>query len=122
MPRKLRETYHKIGELLVRKNLAPAQAIDEALAFQRAELEHKRTPRRLGEILVEKKLLDRNLIRDILKEQQIGRGDKKVLKIDLRDADGVAVVILDGRVDETKEEPITRVFERLMNRGFARIA
>jgi anti-sigma B factor antagonist/stage II sporulation protein AA (anti-sigma F factor antagonist) len=122
MPRKLRETYHKIGELLVRKNLAPAHAIDEALALQRAELQHHRTPRRLGEILVEKKILDRTLIREILKEQQIGRGDKKLLKIDLRDADGVAVVVLDGRVDETKEEAITRVFERLMNRGFARIA
>jgi len=122
MPRKLRETYHKIGELLVRKNLAPAHAIDEALALQRAELERKRTPPRLGEILVERKILDRNLIRDILKEQQIGRGDKRPLKIDLRDADGVAVVVLDGRVDETKEEAITRVFETLMNRGFARIA
>ena len=32
MSKKLKDTYHKIGELLVRRNLAPAAAIDEALA------------------------------------------------------------------------------------------
>jgi len=32
------------------------------------------------------------------------------------------VVRLDGRLDETTEEPLTKVFERLMNRGFCRIA
>jgi anti-anti-sigma factor len=31
-------------------------------------------------------------------------------------------MVLDGRLDETKEEPVTKVFERLMNRGFCRIA
>lgn len=122
MPRKLNDTYHKLGELLVRKKLAPAEAIDEALALQRSELERKRTPPRLGEILIERKILDRRLIREILEEQQIGRGQKRVLKVDLRDAEGVAVVSLDGRLDETKAEPITRIFERLMNRGFSRIA
>jgi anti-anti-sigma factor len=122
MPRKLKDTYHKIGELLVRRNLAPAAAIDEALAIQRSELEHKRTPPRLGEILIEKKILDRRLIREILEEQQIGRGQKRVLRIDLKDAQGVAVVVLEGRVDESKVSAITKVFERLMNRGFARIA
>lgn len=122
MSKKLKDTYHKIGELLVRRNLAPAAAIDEALAIQRSAIEQKRTPPRLGEILIERKVLDRKLIKEILEEQQVGRGQKKILKIDLRDAEGVAVVILDGRLDETKEEPVTRVFERLMNRGFARIA
>ena len=122
MPRKLHDTYHKIGELLVRKKLAPAEAIDEALAIQRAEIARKRVPPRLGEILIERQVLDRRLIKEILQEQQIGRGQKKVLKIDLRDADGVAVVGLDGRLDESKADSITRIFERLMNRGFARIA
>ena len=122
MSKKLRETYHKIGELLVRKNLAPAAAIDEALAIQRSHIEQNRTPPRLGEILIERKVLDRRLIKEILKEQEVGRGQKRILKIDLRDAEGVAVVVLEGRVDETKEEPVTQVFERLMNRGFARIA
>jgi len=122
MSKKLKDTYHKIGELLVRRNLAPAAAIDEALAIQRTAIEHNRTPQLLGEILIERKVLDRKLIREILEEQQVGRGTKKILKVDLRDADGVAVVLLDGRLDETKEEPVTRVFERLMNRGFARIA
>jgi anti-sigma B factor antagonist/stage II sporulation protein AA (anti-sigma F factor antagonist) len=122
MSKKLRDTYHKIGELLVRRNLAPAAAIDEALAIQRSHIEQHRTPPRLGEILIERKILDRKLIKEILQEQLFGRGQKKVLKIDLKDADGVAVVVLEGRLDETKEEPVTKVFERLMNRGFARIA
>ncbi len=122
MSKKLKETYHKIGELLVRRNLAPAAAIDEALAIQRTAIQQKRTPPRLGEILIERKVLDRKLIKEILQEQEVGRGQKKILKIDLKDADGVAVISLDGRLDETKEEPLTKVFERLMNRGFCRIA
>src|SRR5262245_60338908 len=122
MSKKLKETYHKIGELLVRRNLAPAAAIDEALAIQRTAIEQHRTPPRLGEILIERKVLDRKLIKEILQQQEVGRGQKKILKIDLRDADGVAVLGLDGRLDETKEEPVTKVFERLMNRGFCRIA
>ena len=122
MSRKLKDTYHKIGELLVRRNLAPVEAIDQALAIQRSDIESKRTPQPLGEILVRRKVLGRSLIREILEEQRIGRGEKRVLRIDLRDADGVAIVVLDGRLDETKDEPITRIFEKLMNRGFARLA
>jgi anti-anti-sigma factor len=122
MPRKLHETYHKIGELLVRRKMAPLEAIDAALAHQRSEMEQKRTPRRLGEILVDQKVLTKRDIREILEAQRIGRGEKRILRIALRDADGIAVVALQGRVDETKEEAITRVFERLMNRGFCRIA
>jgi anti-anti-sigma factor len=122
MSKKLKETYHKIGELLVRRNLAPAAAIDEALAIQRSHIQNHRTPPRLGEILIERKVLDRKLIKEILQEQEVGRGQKKILKIDLKDADGVAVINLDGRLDETKEESLTKVFERLMNRGFCRIA
>lgn len=122
MSKKLKDTYHKIGELLVRRNLAPAAAIDEALAIQRSHIEQHRTPPRLGEILIERKILDRKLIKEILQQQEVGRGQKKILKIDLRDADGVAVLGLDGRLDESKEEPVTKVFERLMNRGFCRIA
>jgi anti-anti-sigma factor len=122
MSKKLKETYHKIGELLVRRNLAPAAAIDEALAIQRSHIQQKRTPPRLGEILIERKVLDRKMIKEILQEQEVGRGQKKILKLDLKDADGVAVVRLEGRLDETTEEPLTKVFERLMNRGFCRIA
>lgn len=122
MAKKLHETYHKIGELLVRKNLASPEAIDEALAIQRAHIEQKQTPPRLGEILIDRKILSRKLIKEILQEQLVGRSEKRTLKVDLRDAHGVAVVTLDGRLDETKEEPVTQIFERLMNRGFARIA
>ena len=123
MPKKVTDTYHKIGELLVRRKLATAEAVDDALAFQRAEIGQRRSVPKLGEILVNRKVLDRKLIREILEEQRLGRGEKRSLQVDLRDAgNGVAVVSLDGRLDETKEAPVTRVFERLMNRGFARIA
>lgn len=122
MQRKIKETYHKLGEILVRRNLAPAEAIDDALALQRSELSQRRSPPKLGQILVDRKVLDRKMIDEILEEQRIGRGEKRELKIDLRSGEGISVVVLDGRVDETKEEAITKIFERLMNRGFARIA
>lgn len=122
MPKKVKDTYHKIGELLVRRNLASSEAIDQALALQRADLERNKTPRRLGEILVERKVLSKSLIREILEEQRIGRGETRKLRVDLRDRDGVAIVSLEGRLDGTKTDAAIRVFERLMNRGFARIA
>jgi anti-anti-sigma factor len=122
MPKRLKETYHKIGELLVRRRLAPPEAIDEALAVQRSALEHRQSVPRLGEILVERKVLDRRTIRNILEEQKIGRGEKRILRIGLRDRGGVAVVTLDGRLDEAREDAATRVFERLMNAGFSRVA
>ena len=121
MTRKLKDTYHKLGELLVRKNLAPVEAIDEALAIQRSAINRNETPPKLGEILVNRRVLDRKLIQEILQEQQIGRGQKRVLKIGLRDAGGVSIVVLDGRLDESKADPVTKIFERLMNRGFSRI-
>lgn len=123
MPKRVTDTYHKIGELLVRRKLATAEAVDDALAFQRAQIGRHRNAPKLGQILIDRKVLGRKLIQEILEEQRIGRGEKRVLKVDLRDAgNGVAVVILEGRLDQTKEAPVTRVFERLMNRGFARIA
>ncbi len=123
MPKKVTDTYHKIGELLVRRKLATAEAVDDALAFQRSQIGQRRNAPKLGEILVDRKVLDRKLIREILEEQRIGRGEKRSFRVDLRDAgNGVAVVVLDGRFDHSKESNVTRVFERLMNRGFARIA
>ena len=121
MPRNLKDTYHKIGELIVRKKLAPAEAIDEALAIQRSAIQRKQTPPKLGEILIERQVLDRKLIKEILEEQQFGRGTKRVLKVGLQDADGIAIVLLQGRLDGSKGESVTRIFERLMNRGFSRI-
>ena len=121
MGKKLKDTYHKIGELLVRKKLAPVEAIDDALAIQRSAIERKQTPEKLGEILVKRSVLTRKLIDEILQEQQIGRGQKKTLKVGLRDAGGISIVTLDGRLDESKTASVTKVFERLMNRGFSRI-
>lgn len=122
MPRKLKDTYPRLGEILLRRKLASREAIDDALALQRSELEQHRTPPRLGQILVKRNILDKNLIREILEEQKIGRGEKRVLRVDLRDANGIAVLSLEGRLDETKEPRVTRVLERLMNRGFSQIA
>src|SRR5688572_13387327 len=123
MPKRSSDLYHKIGELLVRRKLATAEAVDEALAFQRAQIGRHRNAPKLGQILIDRKVLGRKLIQEILEEQRNVRGEKRVLKVDLRDAgNGVAIVALEGRLDQTKEVPVTKVFERLMNRGFARIA
>ena len=121
MGKKLQDTYHKLGELLVRKNLATADAVDEALAVQRSEIARGRTAPRLGEILVERNVLDRKEIREILEEQKIGRGQKRILKIDLKDADGIAVLSLTGRLDAKKIEPLKKVLEKLMDRGHHQI-
>lgn len=118
----LRDTYHRLGELLVRKKAASAEVVDQALAVQRAELEDGRTPRRIGEILIERKALDKLTIREILQEQKLARGEKKKLKITLKDGGGIAILGLDGRLDKSKAESLTRILERLMNVGFARIA
>src|SRR6185436_7985266 len=114
---KLKETYHKIGELLVRKGAASSNQIDEALAVQRQRISERKTNQKLGDILVEKKVLSASVIREILEEQKIGRGEKRVLSIDLREAGTVAVLELAGRLDESKQDAVTHIFERLMNRG-----
>ena len=121
MGKKLQETYHKLGELLVRKNLATVDAVDEALAVQRSDLSRGRTALRLGEILVKRKVLDRKEIREILEEQKMGRGQKRILRIDLRDVDGIATLSLNGRLDASKLDSLKRVLEKLMNRGHCRI-
>jgi len=120
--KKMRETYHRLGEVLVRKGHARASDVDEALALQRAAIADRRPAPKLGDILVDRKVLDRQTIREILEEQKLIRGEKRRLSIDLREARDVAIVVLEGRLDETKEDHLTRVFERLMNRGFARVA
>ncbi len=121
MTRKLKETYHRIGELLVRRKAASHEVVDELLAFQRAEIERGRRPRRLGELLVERKILDRLTIREILQEQKFHRGEKRQLKISLKDDRGVALLSLAGRLDRDKTPILTKILERLMNRGFARV-
>ncbi len=122
MTKKMRETYHRLGEVLVRKGHARASDVDEALAVQRAAIADRKPARKLGDILVERKVLDRQTIREILEEQKLIRGEKRRLTIDLREHADVAIVVLEGRLDETKHEYLTRVLERLMNRGFARVA
>ncbi|MBI2933624.1 MAG: STAS domain-containing protein [Planctomycetes bacterium] len=122
MSKKLKETYHRLGEIVVRKGAARPRDVDEALALQRAAIVSRKPAPRLGDILVERKVLDRHTIREILEEQKLIRGESHRLAIDLREHDDVAIVVLEGRLDETKQEHLTRVFERLMNRGFARLA
>lgn len=122
MSRKLKETYHRFGELVVRKKAASPEVIDEILAVQRAEIERGRTPRRIGELLIERKILDRLTIREILHEQKLTRGEKRNFKVTLHDADGVALLGLEGRLDRLRISSLTRILEQMMNRGFARVA
>lgn len=122
MPKKVKETYPKIGEMLVRKQLVDPEQIEEALALQRADLEQNKTPRRLGEILVRKRILDRRIINEILEEQRLYTGEKRELKVDLRERDGIVVVTLAGRLDQPRDNSLIRIFERLMNRGIIAIS
>jgi len=122
VPRKLKDTYPRLGELLVRRGIAEPEQIDEALAFQRAQISDRKPTTRLGDILVDRNELSASVIRDILEEQKIGRGEKRILTIGLREREEVAVLTLAGRLDETKQDNVTRIFERLMNRGFNQIA
>ena len=121
MAKKVKETFHKLGELLVRKRLVDSDDIDSALALQRTQLEQGKRPPKLGQILARKQLLNPDVIKEILEEQKIHRGEKRVLKLDLRDRDGIAILSLSGRLDERTEAALTRVLERLMNRGIVRI-
>ena len=121
MSKRVKETYPRLGEILVRKGVAKPRHIDEALMVQRQQLNEGRNATRLGDILVNRKVLSPNVIREILEEQKIGRGEKRVLSIGLREHGEVAVLEIAGRLDETKQERVTRVFERLMNRGFCRV-
>lgn len=122
MSKRLRETYHRLGEIVLRKGHARASDVDQALAVQRAAIADRKPMPKLGDILVENKVLDRTTIREILEEQKLIRGERRHLAIDLREHADVAIVVLEGRLDETKHDHLTRVLERLMNRGFARVA
>ena len=117
----MKETYPRLGEILVRKGVAKPRHIDEALMVQRQSLNEGGSPPRLGDILVQRNVLSPTVIREILEEQKIGRGEKRVLSIDLRGSAEVAVLEISGRLDETKQEHVARVFERLMNRGFCKV-
>ena len=122
MARKVKDTYPKLGEMLVRKRLVEPEEVDEALALQRSEMEQGKNPPRLGQILTRKHVLNKTVIKEILEEQKVHRGEKRVLKVGLREREGVAVLAVEGRLDETREASLIRVLERLMNRGVIRIA
>lgn len=122
LTKKLKETFHRLGEILVRKRLVESSVVDQALAYQRSEIEQKRSAPKLGDILVKRQILDRRAVREILESQKLHRGEKRILKVDLRERDGVAIISLSGRLDQHLEIYLTRVLERLMNRGIVRIA
>jgi anti-sigma B factor antagonist len=111
-----------LGELLVRKQSVAPEAIDHALALQREQLLQGRRAPRLGDLLIERKFLDRDTLRELLEEQKIGRGEKKILRITLREVEGVVVLGLEGRLDQVTEPSLTRIFERLMNKGITQVA
>jgi len=118
----VKDTYHRIGELLVRRGVVTAGDVDHALAIQRAHIADKRQPPKLGEILIQHKSLDKKTMREIVEEQKVGRGEKRHLNVDLRESGGLAVVVLEGRLDENLEVTSTKMFERLMDRGYCRIS
>jgi anti-anti-sigma factor len=122
MPRRLKDTYPRIGELLLRKGVVKPADLDTALALQRQRLSQRRQAPKLGEILVEQKILDKKTVAEILDEQRIGRGEKRHLDVGLRESGGIAVVVLEGRLDETLQDQLKKMLERLMDRGYARIA
>ena len=122
VPKKVADTYRKFGELLVQKQLVDPKHVDEALALQRADMEKHRTPARIGEILVKKQVLDRGIVREILDEQKRSRGKRKILKVELREKGEIAVLGLEGRLDQKTEGSLTRMLERLMNHGKIRVA
>jgi anti-anti-sigma factor len=121
LSKRVKATYHRLGEILVRKGVAKARHIDEALLVQRQSLTEGGDAPRLGDILVKRNILSPKVIQEILEEQKIGRGEKRVLSIDLRGSDEVAILQIAGRLDETKQEQVSHVFERLMNRGFCKV-
>lgn len=122
MTKKLKDTYPRLGELLVRKRAATPEVVDQALAIQRAELAHAGSAKKIGDILVERKVLDRATIRKILEEQKVARGEKRKFRVSLHDDHAVAILKLEGRLDKTKVDPVRRILEKLMNNGFVRVA
>ncbi|MBI4566017.1 MAG: STAS domain-containing protein [Planctomycetes bacterium] len=122
MTNKLQNTYHRIGELLVRQGFVQAHHVDEALALQRHHLAQRRAPPRLGSILVERRRLSRAAVQKILEEQRIGQGKKRVLSVNLRKRGSIPILSLSGRLDESKRDAVIRAFERLMDQGFRNAA
>ena len=119
--KRMSQTYHRLGELLVRKNLVETGEIDEALALQRAAISQGKKPPRLGQILEKRRLLTSEEVRKIIQEQKIHRGEAKILNVELEEKDAIAVLTLSGRLDARRSPSLTRVLERIMNRGVAQI-
>lgn len=120
--KKMKDLFPRLGEIVVRKKLASPQQVDAALTQQRVEMEQNRRPLKLGELLIQKGILDRADIREILEEQKIGRGEKKVLVLGLDILpDHVALITMRGRLDQHKCDAMARVLERLMDKGIVRV-
>jgi anti-anti-sigma factor len=107
----------RIGELLLERGLITPEALQHALALQRAILEERRTAPKIGEILVREGALDRRTIREILEDQRIARGEKSVLDVRISPRNGVVLVHLRGRLDPRTDERLARVLDRLLAAG-----
>lgn len=122
MTAKAKETFPMFGEIVVRKKLASPRVISEALTLQRLESEEcHRTPR-LGELLIMRNILDEKTVRDILDEQKLGKEKRKILKIKTKRCGDVAIVTLEGRLDQYKGESLKRAIDALMDQGIAKFA
>jgi anti-sigma B factor antagonist len=120
--RHLRETFHKFGELAVLKKLARPEDIVSALSIQRADLQARKVPQKLGTILVKNKILTPQDVKEILEEQKISRGERDILKLNLyQDPEGLAILELKGRLDHRKFDRLKGVLERLMDKGVVKL-
>lgn len=120
---KLKDTYPRLGELLVQRRLVSPDAIEHALALQRAALEREEQAPKIGEILVKQKSLSKQTVKLILDEQKVARGEKRRLSISVEEASrGVVVLKLRGGLEKQTDASLVRVLEKLMDRAVYRIA
>src|SRR3990172_2638274 len=120
---KVKDTYPRLGELLVQRCLVSPDAVEHALALQRASLERQRRAPKIGEILVQQKSLSKQAVNLILDEQKVARGEKRRLSISVEEpARGVVVLKLRGRLEKQTDGSLVRVLEKLMDRAVYRIA
>lgn len=120
---KLKDTYPRLGELLVQRQLVSPDAIEHALALQRAALEREERAPKIGEILVQQKSLSKQTVKLILDEQKVARGEKRRLSIGVEEAGGGVVLLkLRGGLDKKTDAALVKVLEKLMDRAVYRIA
>ena len=120
---KVKNTYSRLGELLIQRKLVSGEALEHALALQRSALERDKRAPKIGEILVQTKALSKKTINMILDEQKVARGEKRKLNIDVEyPSRGVVVLKPRGGLEKQTDFGLVKILEKLMDRGVFRIA